>query len=101
MLLWRESKIEEKLAQHAIIPDLENPGTSCPYQVYSDATYDLGPHILSPFAGSGICTQDEQLWNSVMGKGQVSVENAFAIISNLWPFLQASWKMCIYQSPVG
>ncbi|KIJ30108.1 hypothetical protein M422DRAFT_268356 [Sphaerobolus stellatus SS14] len=101
MLLWRESKVEEKLAQHAVIPDLENPRTSRPYQVYGDAAYGFGPHILSPFAGSGVRTQDELLWNSVMGKGRVSTENVFAIISNLWPFLRASWKMRIYQSPVG
>lgn len=101
MLLWNESGIADKLAAHAVIPDLDNPEITCPYQVYGDAAYQLSPHVLSPFSGPGVHTQDEQRWNGVMRRDQVSIENAFAILGNLWPFLHSTYKLWVYSSPVG
>lgn len=100
-MLWSESGLLEKLAAHAMLPDPIDSTASHPYQIYGDAAYGLGLHILSSFSGIGEQTSEQLLWNSVMGKGHVSVENSFAIVTNLWPFLHASWKMRVYQSPVG
>lgn len=101
MLLWAESGMPEKLAAHVMVPDSENPAVLHAYQLYGDVAYGLGPHILRPFPETGIQTEYQFLWNSVMEREWVSVKNAFAIVTNMWPFLQVKWKMQVYQSPVG
>ncbi|KIJ33508.1 hypothetical protein M422DRAFT_264439 [Sphaerobolus stellatus SS14] len=99
MTLWKESGVAENLAMHAFITD--DAGVQCPYQVYGDAAYGLSPHVLIPFSGSEARTPYERAWNGIMGKNHVSVENAFAIVLMLWPFLRTWWKMKIYGSPIG
>ena len=32
---------------------------------------------------------------------RIEVEHGFGIVTNLWPFLNAGWKMHVYASPVG
>ena len=70
------------------------------FQVFGDPAYGLGPHIISPFSGAGEHTEEEQEWNAKMLTVHIEVEHGFGIISNLWPFLNAGWKMHLYSSPV-
>ncbi|KAJ6600829.1 hypothetical protein B0H10DRAFT_1887659, partial [Mycena sp. CBHHK59/15] len=36
-----------------------------------------------------------------MSAVRIEVEHGFGIVANLWPFLNAGWKMQLYSSPVG
>jgi hypothetical protein len=56
---------------------------------------------MSPYSGAGEHTEEEKEWNAKMSAMQIEVEHRFGIEANLWPFLNASWKMQIYSSPVG
>ena len=56
---------------------------------------------MSPFAGVGQRSNAEKEWNAEMSAVRIEVEHGFGIVSNTWPFLNASWKMHLYSSPVG
>ncbi|KAF7354261.1 DDE Tnp4 domain-containing protein [Mycena venus] len=71
------------------------------FQIFGDPAYGVGPHIMSPFSGPGERTPEEHEWNAQMSAVRIEVEHGFGIVANLWPFLNAGWKMQLYSSPVG
>jgi len=101
--LLNESAILERLAQFAVPDDIDDdtPEELQTFQIFGDPAYGLGPHMISPFAGAGARAQDEQEWNSRMSAVRIEVEHGFGIVANLWPFLNAGWKLRLYSSPVG
>ncbi|KAF8225673.1 hypothetical protein L208DRAFT_1305426, partial [Tricholoma matsutake] len=58
-----------------------------------DPAFGLGSHILSPFLDMGSSAE--------MLAVHIEVEHGFRIVANMWPFLNAGWKMHLYHSPVG
>jgi hypothetical protein len=56
---------------------------------------------MSPFAGVGHHTQDEQEWNNAMVATRIEVEHGFGEVTRQWPMLNAWWKLKINASPVG
>jgi len=56
---------------------------------------------MSPFAGVGGRSDAEKEWNAEIFAVHIEVEHGFGIVSNTWPFLNASWKIHLYASPVG
>ena len=101
--LLSESGILRKFAAFAFQEDmpLNAPVEQCTFQVFGDPAYGLGPHIISPFSGARERTEEELEWNAQMSAVRIEVEHGFGIVSNLWPFLNAGWKMHLYSSPVG
>ncbi|KAI3998292.1 hypothetical protein K523DRAFT_376698 [Schizophyllum commune Tattone D] len=97
------SGLMERLERFAIREDVpeDAPIEERFLQIFGDPAYGLGPHILSPFAGPGVRTKEQQAWNAMMSKVRITVENGFGNITNLFPFLNAGWKMHLYSSPVG
>ncbi|EPQ55484.1 hypothetical protein GLOTRDRAFT_93696 [Gloeophyllum trabeum ATCC 11539] len=71
------------------------------FQIFGDPAYGIGYHIMSPFAGFGERTVEEKEWNGRMAAVRIEVEHGFGIVANLWPFLNAGWKMQLYNSPVA
>jgi hypothetical protein len=72
------------------------------YQIFGDPAYGVSPVMLSPFASPlNHRTEVEQRWNSEMARFRIEVEHSFAIVLNLWPFLNSFWKHHIYASPLG
>jgi len=101
--LLTESGILEQLATFSFQEDVpaDAPVEEHTFQVFSDPTYGLGPHIISPFAGAGEHTEEEWEWNAKMSAVCIKIEHGFGIVSNLWPFLNGGWKMHLYNSPVA
>ena len=56
---------------------------------------------MSSFSDVGERSDAEKEWNAEMSAVQIEVEHEFGVVSNTWPFLNASWKMCLYSSSVG
>ena len=54
-----------------------------------------------PLTGAGERSEQEKDWNAQMAAVRIEVEHGFTIVTNLWPFLNADWKMHIYGSPIG
>lgn len=101
--LLAQSGILEQCALHAIRPNTTNntPARRRYFQLFGDPAYGLSNQIISPFAGVGERTEDEISWNYAMSRARMAVENGFAFVVNNWPFLNAFWKLRIYQSPIG
>jgi nuclease HARBI1 len=101
--LLSESGLLECLSHFAHPEDLaaDAPYEEQTYQIFGDPAYGLGPHIISPFAGMGNRTEGEMTWNAEMFAVRIEVEHGFGIVASTWPFLNASWKMWLYSSPVG
>lgn len=36
-----------------------------------------------------------------MSKVRIGVEYGFTLVTNNWQLLEADWKLCVFQSPVG
>ncbi|KAF7336520.1 DDE Tnp4 domain-containing protein [Mycena sanguinolenta] len=101
--LLTESALLDALAQFAHQEDVDDdtPIERRYFQIFGDPAYGVGPHIMSPFSRAGVRTPDEQEWNAQMSAVRIEVEHGFGIVANLWPFLNAGWKMQLYSSPVG
>lgn len=97
------SRIFENALEHATRPgtDDNTPIAERYYQIFGDPAYGVTPVILSPFAGPGDRTVEEQEWNYIMSQARISVEHAFGIVLKEWPFIQAHWKHRLYSSPLG
>lgn len=98
-----ESKLLEKLAAYAVQPGSHegDPVWQRYFQVYGDSAYGVSPHILSPFARVGEMTPEEEEWNSAMGSVRISVEHAFGLVLQDWPYLNAFWKQKIFGNACG
>ncbi|KAJ7143542.1 hypothetical protein C8R43DRAFT_822018, partial [Mycena crocata] len=98
-----ESGILEKCRQHAIRPGVADdaPPEARYLQLFGDPAYGATYQICSPFAGIGERTEEEREWNHQMSRPRMSVENGFGEVVAQWPFLNAFWKLRIYQSPIG
>jgi hypothetical protein len=101
--LLSESGILRRFSTFAFREDIpaNAPAEQRTFQVFGDPAYGLGPHIISPFSGAGERTEEELEWNAQMSAVRIEVEHGFGIVSNLWPFLNAGWKMHLYSSPIG
>ncbi|KAF7972906.1 hypothetical protein HWV62_16632 [Athelia sp. TMB] len=101
--LLTESGLLERLSHFAYVEDLPDdaPMEERTYQIFGDPAYGLGPHLISPFSGAGERTEEQTAWNAAMSAVRIEVEHGFGIVSSLWPFLNAGWKMQLYSSPVG
>ena len=66
--LLTESGLLQRLAHFAHLEDLaaDVPYEEQTYQMFGDPAYGVGPHIISPFAGMGDCTEEEKAWNTKM-----------------------------------
>jgi hypothetical protein len=97
------SEIFEKALEHAIRPgtDENTPIAERHFQIFGDPAYGVSPVILSPFAGAGDRTAEEKEWNNIMSKARISVEHAFGLVLQEWPFIRAYWKHRLYASPLG
>ena len=91
----------EKAREHAIRPGAnENtPVEERYHQIFGDPAYGLSPVLISPFDGDKTAEQLE--WNRDMSSVRMSVEHAFAIVLNHWPYLWAFWKHRVYASGIG
>ena len=56
---------------------------------------------MSPFSGVDERSDAEKEWNAEMSAVQIEVEHEFGVVSNTWPFFNASWKMHLYSSSIG
>jgi hypothetical protein len=101
--LLTESGLLDRLAMFAHQPDVDEdtPIEDQYFQTFGDPAYGEGPHIMSPFSGAGERTEEEKEWNAKMSAVRIEVEHGIGIVANLWPFLNAGWKMQLYSSPVG
>jgi hypothetical protein len=70
-------------------------------QLFGYPAYSISYQIVSPFAGIGERTQEEAEWNHKMSRLCMSMDNGFGLVVAHWPFLNAFWKLCIYQSLIG
>ena len=91
-MLW-ESGVLDRL-QHL------NRANGEPLCIYGDSAYPLRPNLIRPFQGP-LITDDEQLFNRLMGSARVSVEWAFGGISKLFAFLDFDKNMKLFLQPVG
>jgi hypothetical protein len=100
-LLLEESQILERAREHAMRPgtDEDTPASERYYQIFGDPAYGVSPVLISPFSGDK--TAEEIEWNKDMSSVRMSVEHAFGIVLNSWPYLRAFWKHRVYASPVG
>ncbi|KNZ76103.1 hypothetical protein J132_00257 [Termitomyces sp. J132] len=101
--LLSESHLLERFSQFAFHEGAppNTPLEECTLQIFGDPAYGIGPHIISPFSGAGERTKEEKEWNAQMLAIQIEVEHGFGIVANLWPFLNAGWKVHLYNSLVG
>lgn len=97
--MLNESELLEACKEHAYMEDEQ--GDRQYFQLFGDAAYGISEVLLSPYSGQGERTEEETEWNKGMGTVRVDVEHAFGIVSRLWPFLNAGWKMRLLSSPVG
>lgn len=97
--MLNESELLEACKEHAYTEDEQ--GDRQYFQLFGDAAYGISEVLLSPYSGQGERTEEEREWNKSMGSVQVDVEHAFGIVTRLWPFLNAGWKMRLLSSPVG
>lgn len=98
-----ESGLLEWCRSFAIRPGIPDdvPPEERYLQLFGDSAYGVSYQILSPFAGLGERTEEEKMWNQAMSKPRMSVEHGFGIVVSTWPFLNAFWKLRVYQSPIG
>jgi hypothetical protein len=91
-LLLEESQILEKAREDATHPGTdENTLTTDRYdQIFGDPAYELSPVLISSFSGDKSAEQIK--WNKDMSSACMSVEHAFGIVLNTWPYLRAFWK---------
>ena len=91
--MLNESRIIGTCAEHAIRKgtNKNTPDKECFFQLFGDLVYSVSAHIQSPFGGER--TEEQRHWNLLMSQARIVVENGFAIVSNHWPYLNASWKM--------
>jgi hypothetical protein len=103
---WAYGRVEEQ--QHFARGELitgESEGAcyqhkhACQGEIFSDPAYGLSPVLISPSNDDKTAEQLE--WNRDMSLVWMSVEHAFAIILNHWPYLRAFWKHWEYTSGVG
>lgn len=101
--LLAQSGLLDKCREHAIRPNVPDdaPPEAKYLQLFGDPAYGLSYQIISPFAGIGERTLEEAEWNHKMSRPCMSVENGFSLVVAHWPFLNAFWKLRIYQSPIG
>ena len=101
--LLTESGLLAALRTYAIHPntDENTPDHEHYFQIFGDPAYGVSCHIMSPFAGVGHRTQDEQDWNNAMAATRIEVEHGFGGVTQQWPMLNAWWKLKINTSPVG
>ena len=101
--LLAKSGLLDTCAVHAIHEgtDENTPAEERFLQVFGDPAYGVSNQIISPYAGFGEQTEEEQDWNAEMAAVRIKVEHGFGIVQNTWPFLNAGWKMHVYSSPVG
>ncbi|GLB35540.1 putative DDE superfamily endonuclease [Lyophyllum shimeji] len=71
------------------------------FQLFGDPAYGISPVLQSPFPGLHGRTEEETAWNNAMSKVRIEVEHGFGIVSRIFPFLDAGWKMQLFRSPVG
>ncbi|KAF8587376.1 hypothetical protein K439DRAFT_1645863 [Ramaria rubella] len=98
-----ESELLTNMALHAIQPGShagDPPGCRF-FQVYGDLAYTVSPQIVSPFARVGILTPQELAWNKAMGGVRISVEHAFGLVLQDWPYLNMFWKQKIFGNACG
>ena len=69
--------------------------------MFGDPAYSVGPHILSLFSDMTEQAEEKREWNAQMARVCMEVEHGIGIVSNMWPFLNATWKMRLYLSLVG
>ncbi len=83
------SGVFEKALEHTIWPETNKntPIAEHHFQIFGDLAYDMSPIILSPFAEAGDWTAEEQEWNNVISKAQISIKHAFGLILKEWPFI--------------
>lgn len=81
--------------------DENTPAGEWYFQMFGDPVYGVSNQILSAFSGSGGCTEVELEWNAMMAALQIEVEHGFGVVSNIWPFFYAHWKMQVFSSPVA
>ncbi len=101
--LLADSALRERLALFAV-PEGVEEGAEVEdqyFQIFGDPAYGLGPHLMSPFSGTGERADEENDFNAQMSAVRIEVEHGFGIVANMWPFLNAGWKMRLYSSPVG
>jgi len=101
--LLSESGLLEKCIRYAVRTDTDEitPAEQRFLQIFSDPAYGISNQLLSPFVGPGERTTEERDWNAAMASVRIEVEHGFGIVANLWPYLNAGWKMRVYASPVG
>ena len=105
-----ESGLMDECALHAKLPGgggrdkvINEVNTSDKFhylQLIGDPAYGLNKHIISPYLKPG-WTNNKQIWNTQMSKVRIEVEHGFALVVNNWKFLQAKWKLRVFQSPIG
>jgi hypothetical protein len=98
-----ESELLANMARYAIQPgsrDGDPPGRRY-FQLYGDSAYGVSPHLLSPFSGIGTQTAQERAWNTRMGGVRISVEHAFGLVLQDWPFLRCFWKHQVWGNACG
>jgi hypothetical protein len=101
--LLNESGLLDACAEHAVREgtDENTPAEARFLQIFGDPAYGVNNQIISPFSGRGQRTEAELEWNAAMASVRIEVEHGFGIVSNTWPFLNASWKTRVGSSPVG
>ena len=101
--LLAESCLLEALAEHGIRvgTDEGTPDEDRFFQVFGDPAYGVSCQIMSPFAGPGERSEEEQEWNNAMAAVRIEVEHAFGEVTRVWPFMNAWWKLQVYRSPIG
>lgn len=65
--MYRESNLPHYLERHSYNPQEEA------LEVYGDAAYIIGPHIITPFKGVGVTPVQHQ-WNAAMSKVRIVIE---------------------------
>ena len=94
-----ESHLLDWAQEHAILPG-DGP-LECRYlQIFGDPAYGINQQLISPFPNGG-STGEQRHWNAEMSSIRIEVEHGFGIVTKTWPFLNASWKMQIYHSPIA
>ena len=98
-----ESDLVTSLAMYAIQPGSREGDIPARrfYQLYGDSAYGVSNHIVSPFSATGHQTAQEKAWNTAMGGVRISVEHAFGLILQDWPYLNAFWKHKILGNACG
>lgn len=100
MFALTESGLIDECTLHAKLASTTENEESHPLQLFGDPAYGLDTQIISPFPKRGR-TNDQQEWNTQMSKARIEVEHGFSLVTRNWQFLQAEWKLRVFQSPVG